>query len=335
MDRGRQQVVRRPDDARAHSLCCAIRASSRSADGRVSSRPLARGLTQGHSHSLGVVAFGLEYFGPSSVVTGIERQAAQMGYSISLTLIHEPETNDVRVLLSSLFARQVDGIVWAIPEIGDNRTWSHATSPGLPVPVMLVGPMSGPTTLPSIGIDNRAIGRLATEHLIAGGARHVGIITGPLDWLEAQQRQEGWRSALEGHGLDAGDRLVVEGDWNARSGEEGLHQLLAQAPEVDAAFACNDQMALGVLHAAHGLGRRVPEDLSVVGADNIAESSHFWPALTTVEQRLREAGALAVQQIDQLITSARQSRRTPQEPALHGSTLQPELIIRESSRRVA
>lgn len=75
----------------------------------------ARSLTQGHSHSLGVVAYGLEYFGPSRVLTGIEEQAAEMGYSISLNLIHQPETDDVDKLINSLFARQVDGIIWAIP----------------------------------------------------------------------------------------------------------------------------------------------------------------------------------------------------------------------------
>ena len=90
----------------------------------------ARSLTQGRSHILGVVAFGLEYFGPSRILTGIEQQAAEMGYAISLNLIHRPETDDVDRLLTSLVARQVDGIIWAIPEVGDNRAWSHAHEPG-------------------------------------------------------------------------------------------------------------------------------------------------------------------------------------------------------------
>lgn len=292
---------------------------------------LARGLTQGRSHVLGVVAYGLDYFGPSRVLTGIEQQAADMGYSISLNLIHRPETDDVDGLLNGLFGRQVDGIIWAIPEVGNNRAWSRTTSPTFPVPVMLVGGMADESPMPSIGIDNRAIGRLATEHLIAGGASRIGIVTGPLIWWEARQRRRGWRESMEDHGLPAPDDLVVEGDWSPNSGEEGLRRLLAQRPDIDAVFASNDQMALGVLHAIHQLGRAVPDDLSVVGVDNIAEASHFWPSLTTVHQPLRDAGALAVQQIDQSIMS-RLSGRSPDGPPSQAMLLQPELILRDSSR---
>jgi LacI family transcriptional regulator len=295
---------------------------------------LARGLTQGRSHILGVVAYGLEYFGPSRVLTGIEQQAAEMGYAISLNLIHEPATDDVHGLLSSLFSRQVDGIIWAIPEVGTNRLWSHAKNPEFPVPVMLVGGMDGQTTLPSIGIDNVAIGRLATEHLLAGGGRTVGIVTGPLAWWEAQQRQAGWRQTLRARGLAATDELVAVGDWTANSGEEALYRLLAQAPDLDSIFASNDQMALGVLHGAHRLGRRVPEDLSVIGVDNIAEASHFWPSLSTMSQPLRDAGALAVRDIDASIRRVQQSRRVPETPAVGITLLEPELIVRESSRTV-
>jgi len=90
-------------------------------------------------------------------------------------------------------------------------------------------------------------------------------------------------------------------------------------------------MALGVLHAAHRIGRRVPEELSVVGVDNIAEASHFWPPLTTVYQPLADAGVLAVKAIDQQITRSRQTRRS-HEPLPEMTLLRPELIIRESSR---
>ena len=120
---------------------------------------LARGLTQGRSHTLGVVTYGLDYFGPSRVLTGIEQRAAELGYAISLTLLHEPGTVDVDGILNGLVGRQVDGIIWAIAEIGGNRAWSHEGSPNPPVPVTLVGGMAGQTSWPSIGIDNRAIGR--------------------------------------------------------------------------------------------------------------------------------------------------------------------------------
>jgi len=115
-----------------------------------------------------VVAYGLDYFGPSRVLTAIERAAAERGYAIMLNLILEPETNDVDHLFSSLRARQVDGIIWAIPEVGGNRGWLRTHLAELPVPVILVGGMTGRPYLPSIAIDNAAIGCLATEHLLAG-----------------------------------------------------------------------------------------------------------------------------------------------------------------------
>lgn len=292
---------------------------------------LARGLTQGRSHVLGVVAYGLDYFGPSRVLTAIERQAAEFGYAIMLNLILEPETHDVGDLLYRLSARQVDGIIWAIPEMGGNRAWLRTQITELLVPLILVGGMAGQPYLPTIAIDNAAIGCLATEHLLAGGARHVGIITGPPSWWEAQQRLAGWRRTLRAHGREVEDQLIVEGDWTVSSGEQALYRMLEISPDIDAIFASNDQMALGVLHAAHRLGRRVPDELSVVGVDNIAEASHFWPPLTTVHQPLGDAGELAVKEIDQLIGWSRKSRRA-YEGIPEMTLLEPTLIVRESSR---
>ena len=292
---------------------------------------LARSLIRGRSQTLGVVAYGLKYFGPSRVLTGIEQQAAEMGYSIVLNLLHQPETNDVDQLLVSLFARQVDGIIWAIPEIGANRAWARAGSLQFPIPIVFVGGMEGPGSLPLAGIDNRAIGRLATEHLLAGGARRIGIITGPLSWWEARERRLGWQEALQAHGLAAEDRLVAVGDWSAKSGEQGLYQLLVQCPDLDAVFASNDQMALGVLYVAQRLGRRMPEALSVIGVDNIPESAHFCPPLTSVRQGLREAGALVVRELDRMIQKPARGHRPPSPDGPPVNLLQPDLIVREST----
>lgn len=294
---------------------------------------LARSLTQGRSHVLGVVAYGLHYFGPSQVVTAIEREAAELGYAIMLNLILQPETSAVEHLLEGLTARQVDGILWAIPEVGDNRNWLANRVPDLSLPVILVGGMTGKPCLASIAIDNCAIGRLATEHLIAGGARHVGIITGPMNWWEARQRLQGWRQTIAAHGREVEECLVVEGDWTVASGEKAFHQMLDVCPDIDAVFASNDQMALGVLHAALSRGMRVPEDLSVVGVDNVAEASHFWPPLTTVNQPLGLAGEMAVKELDAVISSSQEVRRAA-EIACDMTLLEPELIVRQSSRPV-
>jgi LacI family transcriptional regulator len=188
-------------------------------------------------------------------------------------------------------------------------------------------------SLPSIGIDNRAIGRLATQHLLAGGGRRIAIVTGPLDWWEARERLEGWRETLDAYGVAAADRLEVEGDWTAASGEAALDRVLAGLPGVDAIFASNDQMAVGILHGAHRMGRRVPEDLSLVGVDDTPESSHYWPSLTTVHQPLRDAGALAVERIHLVIGGDRR-RREPAPELPRVTMLEPTLVVRGSSRPV-
>jgi len=294
---------------------------------------LARGLTQGRSHTIAVVAYGLDYFGPSFVLSAIERRAAERGYAIMLNLLLEPDATKVDQLLNGLSARQVDGIIWAIPEVGDNRDLLRSRVAELSVPLILVGGMTGVPFLPSVTIDNAAIGRLATEHLLAGGSRKLGVITGPPSWWEARQRRAGWADTLARHGLDLTDCEVYEGDWTVQSGVAAFGAMRASCPDIDAIFASNDQMALGVLHAAHSLGLRVPEDLAVVGVDNIAESSHFWPPLTTVDQPLGQAGELAVEALDALISGSGPVPRAA-EIAPATTMLEPRLIVRDSSRPV-
>ncbi len=178
-----------------------------------------------------------------------------------------------------------------------------------------------------VATDNRAGARLATQHLIAGGRRTIGILIGPRSWWEVRERMAGWRCALESASLEASSELIAEADWTAAAGEAALKTLLARRPDVDAIFACNDQMALGALHCCLAGGRRVPDDLAIVGFDNIPESAFFWPPLTSVRQRLAELGRVAVNELHQQI-EARQQGATPT-PTMH--LLQPELIVRESS----
>lgn len=166
------------------------------------------------------------------------------------------------------------------------------------------------------------------QHLLDQGRRLIGLITGPLDWWSARERQAGWHATLEQGGVEPAPSLVVEGNWTVASGERGIHRLLAHRPDIDADFAANDQMALGVLRAAHLLGRRVPDDLAVVGFDNIPEAAYFGPSLTTVRQHLIELGRIAVQELQNAIEARRLGTEDPQTVVRR---LSPELIVRESS----
>ena len=286
---------------------------------------IARSLIRRRSQTLGVVATGLEYFGSTRTLAGIERAANRLGLSLLLCLLPEPATDNGERVMRSLLARQVDGIIWAVPEIGDNRAWLRATVPQLGVPVVFLS-MAPRDGLPVLTMDNRGGGQLAVAHLLAQGYQKIGLITGPDDWWEARERQAGWQAALALAGRPAEAHQRVAGDWSASSGERGLHQLLAQYPELDAVFASNDQMALGLLQAARRLGRRVPDDLAVVGFDDIPEAAYFFPPLTAIRQGLTELGAQAVLAITHHIDAADEDGPRPKPHAL-----EPELIVRASS----
>jgi len=290
---------------------------------------LARGLVHRRSYSLGVVASALEYFGPSSTLVGIEQQANELGYSIQLCLLHRPQVDDPGQVLNRLLSRQVDGIIWAVPEIGANHEWLEKRTPYLPVPIVFLS-MHPTDGLPVACVDNRAGGRMATEHLLSQGYRRVGLVSGPLDWWEARERRLGWEDALRGAELPVDERQVFEGNWNAASGEEGFVRLAGQFPEIDSVFAGNDQMALGVLGAAHLRKLGVPEDLGVVGFDDIPESAYFWPPLTTMRQELRQLGGTAVQQVARMISASR-GEASAMPPESHW--LMPRLVVRLSSTR--
>lgn len=292
---------------------------------------IARSLIHGHSSTLGVVGMGIEYFGPSRTLVGIESQAAELGYGLLLSLIPHPQTDDGRQFLRDLLAYNVNGIVWAVPGIGPNHDWVPSVVPSLPIPVVFLStrPAAGLTV---VAIDNRGGGHMATRHLLERGYRRIGLIAGPLLWWEARERQLGWRDALVEADLGAEPTLVVEGDWTAASGEQATHTLLAQCPDVDAVFACNDQMALGALKATRTLGLRVPDDLAIVGFDDRPEAAFFCPPLTTVRQDLVELGRRAVSELDRMIVSVQNGNPAATSAAL---LLQPQLIVRESSGRTS
>jgi LacI family transcriptional regulator len=290
---------------------------------------IARSLIHRRSHTLGVVATGLDYFGPSRALVGIEKQTRALGYSLLLDLLHHPEVEDVDQLLNRLLSHQVDGIIWAVPEIGNNRVWLQKLRPHLAAPMIFLTTQSR-LEWATASIDNRRGGYLATQHLLDQGYRDIGIVLGPWTWWEVRQRQLGWREALQEAGMSIEDRQIEEGDWSAASGEMAMESLLEKFTQMDAVFVCNDQMALGVLKAARRSGRRVPEDLGVVGFDNIPEADFFGPALTTVDQPLIELGCVAVEELSRMIEAAHDKLPAIQPQSI---LLQTRLVIRESSLR--
>ena len=286
----------------------------------------ARSLKSKRSCTLGIVGYGLEFFGPSCTISGIEQEASELGYTLLLTLIRQPETNNVEELLESMQSRYVDGIIWAVPEIGENHAWVDDKKRWPSVPIVFLSTEPRPDRFVAV-VDNYNGGLMATRHLIAQGCQYIGLITGPLDWWEARQRKLGWKDALESVGLPRKEGFVAEGNWSAISGEHGLAQLLSRYPEIDGVFACNDRMAVGALKTARELGRRVPEELAIIGYDNVQDAEYFYPALSTMRQDMIELGRLAVRKLGQVIEAEQNGVTSPPEPVI----LQPELIVRTSS----
>jgi LacI family transcriptional regulator len=288
---------------------------------------LARSLIHQRTNTLGVVAWGIDFFGPSRTVVGIEQQAHQLGYSLFLNLMDRPDGGDNEQVLDTLITHRVDGIIWAVPEVGNNRAWLESSTLEQLPPIVFLSMELRPG-LAIVAVDNRYGAKQATQHLIDQGRSKIGIITGPLTWWEARERYAGWKDAMHQANLATPSSLVVEGEWTAASGEQGLHTLLNQEPDIDAVFASSDQIALGALSTAHRLGRQIPHDLAIVGFDNIPESACFWPPLTTVYQKLIDVGRIAVQTLHRMIEANRQLNM-PDEATV--TLVKPELIVRASS----
>lgn len=243
----------------------------------------ARALVTRRARTIAVVSFDTRLYGPASTLLAIEQAARAEGYAVTLISIPTLDRESVRTAVGSLAGQAADGVIVIAP----SEHAAHGLSdlrPGLPVVAVEAGYAS---EVPVVSVDQAAGARLATEHLLALGHETVRHVAGPADWLEARERVEGWRAALDDAGRVAGP--ILRGDWSPESGyQAGLE--LVEKPDLTAVFAANDQMALGVMHALHERGVRVPDDVSVVGFDNIPESAYLTPSLTTVHQDFNEVG---------------------------------------------
>lgn len=289
---------------------------------------LARSLSQQRSYTLGIVTYDLKYIGPSRTLNGIADKADELGYMLLMKELDNFDATRIDDVIDSLLARQVDGILWAVPEIGDNHAWVDERLEKIPVPVLFLA-MQPRNGIPSVGTDNFQGAVMAIQHLLDCGQKKIGHISGPLGWWEAEERKRGWRETLEAAGLNASEQHCAEGNWSSISGEKAFLQLLESFPDMDAVFAANDQMALSVLREAFRRGINIPEQLSVIGFDNIPESAYFCPALTTISQDLQLVGEQAVKNIVEMI----QARQGSQFVAAQSRFIQPSLVIRESSKK--
>jgi DNA-binding LacI/PurR family transcriptional regulator len=289
---------------------------------------IAQSLSRQKSFILGVVSAGLKFTGPSRTLSGITSKAEELGYGLLLKELASFSSNNVHPLLQWFMSHQVDGIIWAAPEIEENRYWIKELLPEINIPINFLT-MEKQENVTIVTMDNLAGAKMATEHLIQLGRKHIGHISGPLDWWEARQRKSGWEAALRESGRNITDKMWTTGNWSSKSGKTALTELMNKYPELDAVFVGNDQMALSVLQSAYEMGKRIPDDLSVVGFDGIPESEFYCPSLTTVYQNQNELGSVAVAELVLQIEKKLSENKLIEPKYI---TIQPELIIRQSSQ---
>jgi LacI family transcriptional regulator len=228
------------------------------------------------------------------IIRGVEDVAHAMGVGTVVSAIHSRPTS-ARQWLSNLRTRATDGVIFVTSDLTPPL---HAEFRRRNIPMVLVDPAGVPAIdVPTIGATNWAGGLSATEHLVSLGHRRIGFIAGPKRLLCSRARLDGYRAGLEASGIEVDDALIWQGDFYHESGFAGGTALLSMDAPPTAIFAASDQMAFGVYEAVRQRGLRVPNDVSVVGFDDLAESRWTSPPLTTVRQPLSEMGLVAARTV--------------------------------------
>lgn len=274
---------------------------------------IARALATRRAMRIGVLVDGPLQYGPNSTLRALEAAAREAGYAISsVTTDDDPSQADAGLV--ELVTHGVEALCVIAPR-ESSLDLVRRRETGLPTVIIKSEPEVGMHT---VAVDQRAMGHLAVQHLVALGHRDIVHLAGPSDWYDARERENGWRDALVEAGLPVPE--PVRGDWTSDTG-----YALAAAGRLDGAtavVAANDQTALGLVHGLADRGVRVPEDVSVVGFDDLPEARHFLPPLTTVRQDFAELGQLTLRRILAAIEGV---------DVVQHETIEPRLVVRSST----
>ncbi|GAA1659143.1 LacI family DNA-binding transcriptional regulator [Saccharothrix algeriensis] len=254
------------------------------------------------------------------IIRGVEDVAHAAGIGTVVSAIHR-RTASAKQWLDNMRSRATEGVIFVISTLEPPL---QAELRRLNIPVVIVDPAGvPPQEAPTIGATNWAGSLRATEHLIGLGHRRIGFIAGPPQLMCSRARLDGYRTALETAGLSFDDDLVFQGDFYHESGFTGGSRLLQLPEPPTAIFASSDQMALGVYEAVRRAGLRVPDDVSVVGFDDLPEVRWSSPPLTTIRQPLAEMGMVAARTVLRLA-----QREKIESPRIELAT---ELVVRDST----
>jgi DNA-binding LacI/PurR family transcriptional regulator len=278
----------------------------------------AQALRRNRTYTIGMLAVGTSHYGPARRVFSIEQATRRHGYGLTLATLPDLEPATVADGIASLLARGVEGLVVEVPTLTDALDLSRLGH--LPVVSTAAGAPGLRHQTVVVDVDEQKSARAVTEYLLGLGHETVWHIAGPQDWAAAAKRRQGWRSALGA----AGRRVprVRYGDWSARSGYLQGRKLMAQ-DGVTAIFVANDHMAMGVLRAVTESGRRIPEDVSVVGYDDVPEAEFQMIPLSTVATDAERAAERILSELVTIIEGGK--------PPASPIDLPFSLVIRSSS----
>ncbi len=279
---------------------------------------IARSLADGHTHTLACLAPNLTDYTFAAIIEGAEAECRQHGYFLISS--SAPDEATFTALINELApSRRIEGALVINPYI-DNR--AAALPENFPV-VFVGGHPRGGLDVDAVTLDDEGAARSAVDHLIGLGHRRIAMITGPLIEDCTQDRIKGYREVMEAARYAMPADFIIEGDWSATTGHAALLELLNRPQPPTAVFAQNDRMALGALRAARDAGFNVPEQIAVIGIDDMPLASYFDPPLTTMRQDLFNMGRTAAQLL---------VRAVEQPPEKHQQLRLPaELIIRQST----
>ncbi|MGY0195964.1 LacI family DNA-binding transcriptional regulator [Leptothrix sp. BB-4] len=279
--------------------------------------PVARGLAGGRTLSVGVVALSIDSPFYGVAMRGIEDELGRAGYSPLFVSGHWNVDEELRCI-ELLKARRVDGIIVLTGRLSDTALRAQARS----LPLVVTGRTLKAPGLCALAGDDEAGARLATQHLLDLGHRRIAFIAGDAAHPDAEARKRGHLAALQDAGITPDPALILQGDYHEAGGQQAVERLLQGGRRFTAIFSANDQMALGGLLALHRRGLRVPDDISLIGYDNLAVAQFATPPLTTVHHAGYELGQTAAQAMLSLLSGVKPTQQLAP----------PRLIVRESTR---
>ncbi|WP_211907311.1 substrate-binding domain-containing protein [Vibrio sp. B1FLJ16] len=258
------------------------------------------------SMTIGVLVQNPESPHTSRVLNDMEKVLIAQGYSLVIATGHWQKTLESHAL-EYLAKSNVDGVIIITGSLSEEQILEYAKR----IPVVAVGYSFAGENVRTINVDNVLGGYMATLHLMQQGHVNIAHVKGLLNQPDAVARFVGYKKALQEAGVKVLPKLIKQGDFSSESGYQRTVELIESKVHFSALFAANDQTAYGAIKALHDHGIRVPEDVSVIGFDDLPTSQYFTPALTTMRQPIEEIGAVCAESILNLLSGEKHEVRLP------------------------